>query len=465
MPSENTEMPTPLLVVLIALVLLAIWGWSNRKLGWGIPMLGVLATIGAWYVGDYFYNDYGKLQKEIGEEYLNAAWWQVLFFLLVFSALVPVCHRLLNEKLRYRGSFVINCQKSGILRDPWMQKKFDGFGIAVVSCWAGLMFLGLSRVEWNFQGLFFPWVDGKVNPWGRGRIGGGIDALLAFAAYLQIFFTAGSGVILALSRNPRTRMLAGIVFALSIPWYFLDRTRNTMLATLLPGLLAWVFLRFQGTLLAKGVILAGAFLFLNHWMSFVMETRGEGRAVSSAFSEKGLSGIESDSKHEGLNMFEELAWMNRFLDKKTYQPSWGQRYFAEAVNPIPRALWKNKPTIGLDYAIARGQKEVGPTGEVTATISTGMIGQGVANFGVWLGPLAAAFLMAMWVSLLAKDDLLSHVQPGRLMLYASGLILTFNLGRDITLLVLYPYFFGWALFWYLGRKSEARPQTMMKHEA
>ncbi len=54
-----------------------------------------------------------------------------------------------------------------------------------------------------------------------------------------------------------------------------------------------------------------------------------------------------------------------------------QRYFAELVNPIPRGLWQDKPMIGIDYAIARGQlygdQKEGEAG-VGATISTGMIG-------------------------------------------------------------------------------------------
>jgi hypothetical protein len=46
------------------------------------------------------------------------------------------------------------------------------------------------------------------------------------------------------------------------------------------------------------------------------------------------------------------------------------------VNPIPRGLWKDKPLIGIDYAIARGQgwEAVDAQAGVGATISTGMIG-------------------------------------------------------------------------------------------
>jgi hypothetical protein len=106
--------------------------------------------------------------------------------------------------------------------------------------------------------------------------------------------------------------------------------------------------------------------------------------------------------------------------------------------------------------VARGQAATGANGEVTATISTGMIGQGVVNFGPILGPIAAAALMGLWVALLARHDLLG-ADPGRMLLYSIGLILTFNLGRDITLLVMYPYFFGWGLFqlnrYYQRRKT------------
>ena len=89
-------------------------------------------------------------------------------------------------------------------------------------------------------------------------------------------------------------------------------------------------------------------------------------------------------------MFEELCWINKFLDERTYRPNWGHRYFAEAVNMVPRTLWPGKPGIGLDYSVVRmqGTKHIDEN-TVTATVSTGMIGQGVVNFGAWGGPPAA----------------------------------------------------------------------------
>ena len=49
--------------------------------------------------------------------------------------------------------------------------------------------------------------------------------------------------------------------------------------------------------------------------------------------------------------------------------------------------------------------------------------------------------MAFWVATLARLDL-HATELGRLTLYILGLVLTFNMGRDITLMTLYPFVFG-----------------------
>jgi hypothetical protein len=184
-------------------------------------------------------------------------------------------------------------------------------------------------------------------------------------------------------------------------------------------------------------------------MRFVIQIRHEA-SVAHTFQQIGLAGVTQsiqgkEIKHAGLNMFEELGWVNQFIDRGTYTPNWGARYFAELVNPIPRVLWRDKPMIGIDYAIARGQgfgsaSDRGSAG-VGATISTGMIGQGVVNYGRFWGPIAAALLMGIWAAVLARQDLLGD-RTGRLLLFIFGIVLTFNLGRDITFITLYPFVFG-----------------------
>jgi hypothetical protein len=273
---------------------------------------------------------------------------------------------------------------------------------------------------------------------------------------------AAFGIVAAIAKNRRTRMIGLIITAVSVPWFLLDRTRNTMLAVVLPGFLAWLFLRFRGGMFAKAGIVAGAFLVTEAWMTFVIDSRGGGD-ISQTFSRIGVGGViqqveATETKHQGLNMLEELAWINSFIDKGTYAVNYGQRYFAELVNPIPRVIWPNKPMIGIDYAIARGQL-YGDAGEagagVGATISTGMIGQGVVNFGTFFGVLAAAFLMALWVVILARQDLLGE-KMGRMLLFFIGCVLTFNLGRDITLITLYPFLFGYIMLTYWARTHGER---------
>jgi hypothetical protein len=186
-------------------------------------------------------------------------------------------------------------------------------------------------------------------------------------------------------------------------------------------------------------------------------------SIAEAFKTEGVQKEQvEEAHHEGLNMFEELCWINAFIQQGVYEPNWGQRYFAEIVNPVPRSLWPGKPMIGIDYAAARGQS--GQQGADTdqsgvfATISTGMIGQGVVNFGRIFGPLAAALIMAMWAALLARQDLRGD-ELGRLPLLVMGLVLTFNLGRDITLITLYPFVFGMILVWWVKRKgASGRPR-------
>lgn len=436
--------PLPFWLALAVLVTGAYWTWQERRLGWGLPALMVLGTVTFWYIGDVFYNDYASYREKIGDPSLDSAWWQFLWFLIVFIGLVKPVHLWVNRALRGRRSYLIHYFETNRLEHTEIQRRISQVAGGLFIAWILLMGVALVRVQGDVLGLFAPYFGHKAQPWKRGQIGGGYSALLSLAHYLQIFLVASIGVVVAISRNPRTRRTALVIFLLTIPWYIFDRTRNTMLSTILPGLLAWIFLRLRGGVLMKVGVLIGVFVIVNFWFSIVIANRtGMSFDITGA-----LSGNrpEEKARHEGLNMFEELAWIDRFIETGVYLPNYGQRYLAELVNPIPRGLWKDKPTIGLDYAVARGQRVVGPNGEVSATVATGMIGQGVVNFGRFFGPMASALLMSLWVAVLARQDLLGS-DPARLLLYGSGLILTFNLGRGITLLVLYPFLIGTGLHW------------------
>jgi len=438
---------------------------TGLRQGWGVPAAVVLLTVGAWYVGDAVYNNYEEYFWEFGTDTLTNAWLQVALFLLVFLVLLKPMHFWMNKGLAEQQSFAVTSYEEGTLGAEAVQKQITAVSGVIFFLWFVLLSIALVRVNWDWGGLFVPFLTGyKAEPWARGRIGGSYDALIALASYLQIFLTAAAGLVWALSRDPRARLLAGLIFALTLPYYLFDRSRNVMIAVLMPGVLAWSILRLQAGWVVRGLVLTGIFLALNFWMIFVMSNREV--AIARAFQTEEAFERAQEGQHVGLNMFEELAWVNHFLKLGAIEPSWGGRYFAELVNPIPRALWPGKPGIGLDYSMARGQIAVGEEGDVTATVSTGMIGQGVINFGRFFGPMFAALLMAVWVALLARQDLLANRQASRFLLYALGLILTFNMGRDITFLVTFPFVMGFMIVFWLERRHggakgrrERRPQA------
>jgi hypothetical protein len=457
-------LPLPFYLCCLAAVVLGLRAWQGREEGWGIPMGVVVVTAAAWHIGDALYNNYEDYLQIQGSESLTNAWWEVLLFFISFGVLVPVMNRKINGDLEPRSQ-IFQMMRNLTIDTDWFQNQVSLIAKLVIVPWILLMTLALIKSEFNVVGMFFPYLGVKASPWARDRLGGGIDAIYALANYVQILLTALFGVVLALSKRKSTMTLAGFIYFLSAPFYIFDRTRNSMLAILLPGFMAFITLRIRGGIIIRLGVIVVAFIAMDGWMKFVIESRGEGVSITNAFQKKQSNdseGIDEDAKkqkktkHEGFNIFEELGYINYFIANGTYKVNWGERYFAEIVNPIPRVLWPGKPMIGIDYAIARGMaygNQDASQGGVACSVSTGMIGQGVVNFGRILGPIAAALLMAIWVAVLARQDLMGN-DIGHLLLYAIGLVLTFNMGRDITLLVIYPFVFGWLLLWWNNLRKQ-----------
>lgn len=446
-------LPIPYFFACLLATLLALRAWAERHSGWGLPMGAVIFTTSVWYLVDPVYNDYETYVDEIGLPSLDAASWQICLFLTAFSFFTPAVSRKLAGPFVNRKSSVIGAIRSGRFHFWKNQVLLERLFVFVAVAWLLLMAVAMFRINFQFQGLFFPYLQGyRADPWARNRIGGGIDAILSLASYFQLFLTASFGVFASILRRHNYRNIAIVLCFLAFPYYLIDRTRNTMLAILIPGLLSFVFLRLKSNT-ARFMVLTSAFFALSLWFAVVMAERSE-RSIASVLTQGVDFEKASQTKHLGLNMFEELGWVNHFISEGSYNPNWGQRYFAELVNPIPRSLWPGKPLIGIDYAVARGQGGgSNAAGGVFATISTGMIGQGVVNFGIFVGPIAAAFLMALWVGVLARQDL--DGRPSRMLLYVIGLILTFNLGRDITLITLYPFIFGYIAIRFWERYASA----------
>jgi len=447
-------LPFPFYLCFLAVAMLSVHAWRGRYEGWGIPMGVVIVTAASWYLGDALYNNYAEYLQEIDKVSLDNAWWEVLLFFVALGVLVPIVNRKINGRLTSQSQ-ILEMIRNRAIDSEGFQDQIKLIARLLIVPWIFLMSLALIRTDFDVVGIFFPYLGDKANPWSRSRLGGSLDALVALAGYLQIMLTALFGVTLALSKRRFTSWLSGAIYFLSVPFYIFDRTRNAMLAVLLPGFMALVTMRMKGGILIRILVVAGAFFALEGWMKFVIDNRDK-NSIAGAFKSGGTQDAEVKArKHLGFNMFEELGYINYFIADGTYKVNWGERYFAEIVNPIPRALWPGKPLIGIDYAIARGMaygNVDASEGGVACSVSTGMIGQGVVNFGRILGPIAAALLMAIWVAVLARQDLMGN-DIGHLLLYSIGLVLTFNMGRDITLLVIYPFVFGWLLLWWKNKRK------------
>ncbi|PYV94643.1 MAG: hypothetical protein DMG89_24635 [Acidobacteria bacterium] len=417
---------------LAAVVLVVLTAESCIKLlnrdTFGITV-GVYVTVFGWYFVDPFINpeEYDYLpSSSLGQSY-----GQILLFLIGFRVFTPVAIRWILRR-RSSGVFDTRLTPEQILR-------------GVAALWLVLFIIGIARMGGDVMGAVFP-LDGRAGPtmWGRGAVESGPSGfLISFAGYLFNAVTAFLGVLVFFQRSIAWRLLAGAMFAITLPYFFFAGARNHFLAAVMPFILTYLFYG-RHLLILKLAILAIAFFCLNEGFKFVTAFRlGGFREVLA--SENPYELLGEDSTIRGLNMIEELCLVNTYLETGAGSPAYGAKYLNELLNFIPRMIWPSKPMLGIDYAKWRGFETVDSAeGElgVNTTVAAGMIGGGVLNFGQIFGPVAAGILMALWVGLLVRwwEQRKSLL---RLVLFMLGAGLTFNLGRDITMLVLWPAIFAY----------------------
>ena len=412
----------------------------NRN-SFGITLV-VYVTVFAWYFVDPFLNpeQYDYLPLSL----LGQGYGQVLLFLIAFRIFVPIATR-----------WILRRPSTGIFDTHLTPEQILG---AAGSLWFVLFLIGIYRMGGDVMSAVFP-IDGRAGPtmWGRDALESGASGfLISSGGYVFNAVTAFLGVLIFFQRSISRRLLAGAMFAITLPYFFLAGARSHFLAAVLPCIITYLFYG-RHPLAIRVAILAVAFVCLDQGFSFITEFRGNGYREVLA-SENPYELVDKDLPQTGLNMIQELCFVDVYLGTGGTSPAWGTRYFNELLNFIPRAIWPSKPLLGIDYAKWRGfESENDENGDlgVNTTVSTGMIGGGVLNFGRLFGPIAAGILMAIWTGLLVRwweqrQSLL------RLVLFMLGTGLTFNLGRDITLLVLWPVIFAYvfvrlAEIWAAGR--------------
>jgi len=416
---------------LAAAVLLILTVESCVKLlkgdSFGIAVV-IYVTVFAWYFVDPFLNpeEYGYLPPFL----LGQSYGQVLLFLIGFRAVVSAAAR-----------WVLSRPSNGVfaaIQRLAPEEILIGAGVI----WLLLFLIGIYRMDGDVMGAVIP-LDGRggATMWGRGAVESSATGfLIASAAYLFSAVTAFLGVLIFFQRTTFWRRVAAAMFVITLPYFFFQGARSAFLAAILPFIITYL-LYGRHRLVIRFVILGVAFVCLDQGFRFVTVFRDTGfRDLLAAKNPYEL--VDEGLPQVGLNMIEELCFVNAYLDSGDTSPAYGARYLNELLNFIPRAIWPSKPLLGIDYAKWRGfESDEGDLG-VNTTVATGMIGGGVLNFGQILGPVAAGILMAFWTGLLIRwwEQRRSLL---RLMLFMLGASLTFNLGRDITLLVLWPIIFAY----------------------
>src|SRR4029077_15254195 len=433
-------------VVLVVLTVESCIKLLNRD-SFGITV-GVYVTVFAWYFVDPFINpeQYDYLPSFL----LGQSYGQVLLFLIGFRVFTPIAIRWITGRPSTGVYSTLRFAPEQIL-------------LAVGALWFVFFVIGIARMGGDVMGSVFP-VDGRAGPsmWGRDALeSSGSGFLISFGGYVFNAATAFLGVLVFFQRRFAWRLLAGAMFGITLPYFFLAGARSHFLAAVVPFIITYLFYG-RHPLLIRLAILAVAFVCLNEGFKFVVAFRDSGGYRDVLASENPYELMNEDARPSGLNMIQELCFVNVYLQTGGTSPAYGARYLNELLNFVPRAIWPSKPMIGIDYAKWRGfESEHDENGElgVNTPAPTGMIGGGVLNFGKILGPTAAAILMALWTGLLIRwweqrQSLL------RLVLFMLGAGLTFNLGRDITLLVLWPVIFAYFFVRLAEIWATRRPQGL-----
>jgi oligosaccharide repeat unit polymerase len=389
--------------------------------------LAVYVTVFAWYFVDPFLNP--EQYDYIPTSLISQSYGQVLIFLIAFRIFVQVAMRWVARR---PSTSLFGLQ----------QFSPEQMLITAGALWLLLLLVGIARMGGDVGGALFP-IDSRAGAtmWGRGAIeSSAAGFLIASAGYMFNAITAFLGVLIFFQRTTFWRFIAGAMFVLSLPYFLLEGARSHFLAAILPFIIAYL-LYGRHHLIVKVAVLAMAFVCLDQGFKLVTAFRGTGfRDLLAA--EHPYEMVDQDLRQSGLNMIQELCFANAYLASGAASPAYGARYLNELLNAIPRVIWPSKPLIGIDYAKWRGLEDPNSELGVVATVSTGMIGGGVLNFGEFFGPMAAGIIMALWTALLIRWWQQRSSLP-RLVLFMLGTGLTFNLGRDITLLVLWPIVFAY----------------------
>ncbi len=443
----SPELPLLYILAGILLALLSLEAFIRRRQVWRIPALVVYATTALWYFVEIIYTPENYLS--FSSSVVEMSYFQVIIFLTFFRIFTPF----FTKKLIAKPSELYKIVSRLSLNPARL--------LAYISIlWFLLLLYGASRLNWDFFQALFPLAARAGRQmWGRGggASAGAMGFIISSAGYTYSLLCAFFGVMLLLQTRFQARVMNLAIILISWPYFILLGTRNQFLAVAMPAFFTYVLISKQKWWIKIGVSFL-LLIALNYIFTIVIAYRNIGFDDFLLDLDQGGS-TRTETKHLGLNMAEELFYVNTFYTQGAVTLKYGFDYLADFLNFIPRVIWPSKPILGYEYNVLRGFGSASSEIGVFATIAAGFLGRGVLNFGPWLGPIAPAFLLGLWAAFLARLWSQSY-SVLRLCLFLVGLGITPNLGRDITLLVLWPMIFGYTLVRFLEWMEQKKLQQV-----
>src|ERR1041385_1677936 len=251
----------------------------------------IYVTVFAWYFVDPFLNpeEYGYLPPFL----LGESYGQVLLFLIGFRVVMPAAAR-----------WILSRPSTGVFA-AMRRLTPEQILIATGTIWLLLFLIGIYRMDGDVMGAMFP-VDGRAGAtmWGRGAVeSSAAGFLIASAGYVFSAVTAFLGVLIFFQRTTFWRRTAGAMFAITLPYFFLQGARSAFLAAILPFIITYL-LYGRHRLFIRFVILAVAFVCLDQGFRFVTAFRDTGfRDLLAAKNPYDL--VDEGLPQVGLNRSEE----------------------------------------------------------------------------------------------------------------------------------------------------------------
>jgi oligosaccharide repeat unit polymerase len=288
----------------------------------------------------------------------------------------------------------------------------------------------LIYVDFNVF-AFFEGLTGMTRRWtgslARERYGSWSTILYE----MQMFLQAVIPLAVCLAAMRRAPWFQRSVAGLFVAWMAVRTLFTGTRASLVPIALclAAAFFWRAGPRLRKGLVFVGVPVALVGAVllsAIIVAGRNQGRFDV---------GAATTTDYVGYEMYRELLFIIR-SERDGLPLERGMTYFTQLVNPIPRAIWPNKPVADAGLIMARAYGALDRYGEPTMTASPGFLGEAYLNFGflgILIVPAVAGVIVRAWDRLL---PIASNSLPA-FMVYAVGLATMYESGRSFNMSAFY----------------------------